>query len=128
MPTTPFTIERFGGLRLDVDPLEAGATAATAISNVDLDISGAIRTRPGRDDFDSDDSATWANRPYRVVSVDDCNHALFLSKIVTDGSELAIYSAGAVLTVNVTAGGPASRRTAAPGRTSTSSTAPGSTR
>lgn len=47
MPLTPYTIESFGGLRLDVDPLEAGPSAATDLVNVDLDRLGRLRTRSG---------------------------------------------------------------------------------
>jgi hypothetical protein len=45
--TTPFTIDQFGGIRLDIDPSELGATAATTCSNVDFDREGRIRTRFG---------------------------------------------------------------------------------
>lgn len=108
--TEPFTVGQFGGLRLDLDALDVGATQATAISNVDLDIPGMIRTRPGRANVLSTDSATFASAPYRVVSVDDYNHALYLAKIVTDGATVAIYRPGAfptdLFTTTATAAGP----------------------
>lgn len=47
MATSPFLVERFGGLNLIQDPEEAGALNAVALSNVDLDQLGRVRTRPG---------------------------------------------------------------------------------
>lgn len=47
MGLTPFTVESFGGLRLDVDPFEAGPGNATDLLNVDLDRVGRVRTRDG---------------------------------------------------------------------------------
>jgi hypothetical protein len=47
MALAPYTIEQFQGLNLAADPLEVGATGATALSNVALDVPGRLRTRDG---------------------------------------------------------------------------------
>lgn len=47
MTTTAFMVDRFGGLNLADDPTVVGATGATELFNVDLDVSGRIRARAG---------------------------------------------------------------------------------
>lgn len=47
MSTTAFTVDRFGGLNVADDPVTVGATGATFINNVDIDVSGRIRCRAG---------------------------------------------------------------------------------
>lgn len=45
--TTPYPIQSFGGLNITDDPMDVGALAATAMSNVALDTPGLLRTRDG---------------------------------------------------------------------------------
>lgn len=47
MPLTPYTVERFGGLNLALDPFEAGPSVATDLLNVMFDRLGRVRTRDG---------------------------------------------------------------------------------
>lgn len=53
MPTTPYTIDRFDGLRLLADPTEVGPNAAVDMLNVDLDRDGRVRCRDGYAKFTS---------------------------------------------------------------------------
>ncbi len=45
--STPYVVDQFGGLRLDVDPTEIGATAAADMLDADLDRLGRVRCRDG---------------------------------------------------------------------------------
>lgn len=47
MATTPFVVERFGGLDVYNDPQEVGASSAVDMLNVDLDRRGRLRNRDG---------------------------------------------------------------------------------
>jgi hypothetical protein len=47
MSTTPYVIQNFRGLRLDVDPQELGLNGAVDLLNVDFDRPGMVRTRFG---------------------------------------------------------------------------------
>lgn len=67
MSLTPYPIEQFGGLNLVDDPFEVGALGATDLLDVDLDIPGIVRTRPGRAYVTSNDSATFSDQISRIV-------------------------------------------------------------
>lgn len=97
MPTTPFPIGQFGGLNLAVDPLEVGATGAVALSNVDADIPGELRTRPGRIFYAAaSDSATWSNAAYRLISDDSA--LMGGAKLATDGAKIVLYNGATIST------------------------------
>lgn len=80
---TTATIDEFPGLNLTQDGIGAGARIAT---NVDLDLPGRVRTRPGRSYLSAaiNDSATFASAPYRIVSTN-------LGTIATNGATLGNY-------------------------------------
>src|SRR4051794_15376750 len=46
-PYGTFPVERFGGLRLDLEAEEVGPSQAIDLLNVDLDKRGGVRTRDG---------------------------------------------------------------------------------
>lgn len=62
-----FTVERFGGLDVVTDPFEIGAAGATAMTNMDLDLRGALTVRDGTTDFATFDQATPASNPYSIL-------------------------------------------------------------
>lgn len=47
MATSPFVVERFNGLRLDIDPEDLGLQGAVDLLNVDFDKPQWVRTRAG---------------------------------------------------------------------------------
>jgi hypothetical protein len=47
MATTPYLVERFGGLNVVDDPEEVGVNAAVDLLNVSFDLPGRVRTRDG---------------------------------------------------------------------------------
>lgn len=47
MATSPFVVDKFGGLDLFNDPQELGPTSAIDLLNVDLDVRGRVRSRDG---------------------------------------------------------------------------------
>ena len=53
MATSPFVVNRFGGLNTLVDPEEIGPEAAVSLLNVDTDLRGILRTRDGYSNFTS---------------------------------------------------------------------------
>jgi hypothetical protein len=54
LPYTPITAAGFKGLRLDADPQDLGLGGAVTVSNVEFDLNGTVRTRPGFDMMDTD--------------------------------------------------------------------------
>jgi hypothetical protein len=106
LPLTPYTIEQFGGLNVQVDPLEVGATGATSIQDVDLDRSGMVRTRPGRDYVDADDSATFSDNISRVISPNvQGTGQPYVRQLAASATKLAEYLGGTVSTATVTGTG-----------------------
>lgn len=90
MPYSPFTIDNFPGLQL-ADPI--GNPGASAISNVDLDRPGQIRTRPGRKYHTSSDSSTFSgNPPFRLVYIPGLQQVLATNSLLAGGNTLAAYS------------------------------------
>lgn len=60
MPYTPLTVERFAGLNLAADPSELGWAGAVSVQNVDFDLNGTVRSRPG---YDKTDATTISGTP-----------------------------------------------------------------
>lgn len=60
-PVESYRIERFGGLRLDLEADEVPATEAIDLLNVDLDKRGAVRTRDGSTKLNTVASPTTLN-------------------------------------------------------------------
>lgn len=56
---TPVNVEQFGGLRLDLDPAEAGLGNAIEISNVELDRNGRLRSRDGYSTYSGTSSTNF---------------------------------------------------------------------
>lgn len=65
MQNTPVIFHTFGGLDVSRDPGLVGASSAVTLSNVDVDIPGSLRTRPGRVNVTSGDSTS--SGPYTKV-------------------------------------------------------------
>lgn len=72
MATSPFIINRFGGLNVIVDPQEVGPEAAVSLLNVDTDSRGTLRTRDGY----SNHTSSAAAHPYRSLSYAPSGHLL----------------------------------------------------
>lgn len=102
MSLTTRTVERFDGINLSASAEEVGATAAVALSNVDVDIPGQIRTRPGLAYVTAGDTATFSNTPIRLVeNVSSTAAASF--QAAASATKLATYKSGGVHTGVVTA-------------------------
>lgn len=98
MPTTPYTIDRFGGLRLLQDQTEVGSNAAVDMLNADLDRDGRVRCRDGYAKFTS--SALAGD----VMSVAAQPATGVLLAWAVGGTYYALTAAGAVSS-SINAGG-----------------------
>lgn len=93
MSATPFPIEQFGGLSLRESAETVGASRAVALSNVDVDVPGMLRTRPGRSFFSTADSAAYSIPVYRVVNGD----AVVTGAVyATEGAKLYEVKSGSI--------------------------------
>jgi hypothetical protein len=100
MALNPYTIEGFGGLNLAADAFDVGASGAVAISNVDVDVRGSIRTRNGRGYLTSSDTATFSDDIRRLVSNISMSDQRVLALSAT---KLGIYTgAGSLYTAAIT--------------------------
>lgn len=104
MATAPFTIEQFGGLRLDVDPTELGAAGAVDLSNVDVNHQGRVQTRPGYASYIS----AFAN-PVRSLAFAQENTDFFCVFGAHDGGTFFVATAQNGTVVSTQAGASTTR-------------------
>ena len=68
MALEPIRVSQWQGLNLAADPGDAGLNRAISLQNVELDLNGTIRTRPG---FDQADATARANPVWLIHDAED---------------------------------------------------------
>lgn len=91
MSLTPVNVEGFGGLRLDLDPEEAGWNQAIDLLNVDLNREGRVRTRDG---FDNLTASALSQRVWNVAAYPRSSQFITYSDNTTNAVFTAFDSSG----------------------------------
>ena len=93
MATSPFVVDRFGGIDLLNDPQEVGPNTAVDLLNVDVDRRGRLRTRDGYAKF----TASAGPNPYaQIFAYPTVGSANSLLAVIPDDRTQAIDSTGTV--------------------------------
>lgn len=93
MATSPFVVDRFGGVDLLNDPQEVGPNTAVDLLNVDIDRRGRLRTRDGYAKF----TASAGPNPYtQLFAYPTVGASNTLLAVIPDDRTQAIDSTGTV--------------------------------